>query len=167
MINMRSKTCVIFLMLVATAIASAISSSTDDDGDTETLRTMSQRSIFKGAGNLIGKTMNKLPLTVQKFAHYMRARSLLKADAKFHRENRIYEKKGGIERANFDFRQMDVTNVEYYTSAVYGLVKKGTVGDGVTVRLLFSEGWDEPQIVLSKLDSTWQRTSAIHVIYKD
>ena len=118
-----------------------------------------KRSVVKEAGEIIGKAMKKLSIV----AHLQRARSILTSGAKFKRENRIYEKKGGLERANLDFHLMDVRNVEWYRSDNFGLVKKGTVGNGV-VRFISPRG-QEPQIILSKLTTAWQRTSTIHVKY--
>ena len=163
MIQVNGQVSLLFIVVIITNIAAAIESNLDG-GNMEITQTRFRRSIWRGAGEIIGKTLPKLPLTVQTFAHYLRARSVLKADATFFKKNRIYEKRGGLGRANFNFHRMDVNNVKLYKSDAYGLVKKGTVGDGWTVRLMLVEG-QEPQIILSKLNSAWQRTSTMHVRY--
>lgn len=154
-----------FMMITTITIVAPVQSNIDS-GDIGITQTRGKRGILKGAREIIGKTLPKLPLTLQKFAHYLRAKGVLKADTTFFKQNGVYMKEGGLDRANFDFHRMDVTNVELYKIDAGGLVKKGYVGNGWAVRFIVKPRKD-PQIILYKLTTMRMKTSTIHVKYTD
>ena len=121
-----------------------------------------RRSVFKSAGEAIGRKIAQLSRTADELAHLRRASTVLKADAKFLWKEQIYEKHGGIHRAETDFLQMNVQNVEMQAVNKICMMKWGIIGAG-SVRFVNCKG-KSPAIVYNKF-SSMRWSSDIQVRY--
>ena len=151
----------VFAVVIAT-ITAVDHQNNHDDEERGIIRY--RRGVFKSAGEVIGRKIAQLSRAAEELSHQQRARSVLKADAKFSRNKRVYEKRGGIDRAESDFLLMDVKNVEMQLVDKLCVIKKGIVGVG-KVRFMACKG--KSPIIFYKQYPPKRRSSTIQVLYKN
>ena len=167
MLFVRKYTFPVFAVLITKTTAVNFHQNKLEGEEREIIHAMNyhhKRGVLKTAGEAIGRKIAQLSKTVEELANRQRASSVLKADAKFIRQKGVFEKHGGIDRAENDFLLMNVQDLEMQAVNRFCIIKQGIVGAG-KVRFMRCKG--KPSMIVYNKNTSKRKGSTIQVLYNN